>query len=111
LREFKKGCPQRCWDGESGCPAWIEINLPTKSGERMDIKECVDIFQSRLQMSTNQLLEGNQQAIESFRNNMTEVGVDGVSRPKVNPLLKSVVVGMLTSAKNQKMVEHGQDND
>jgi hypothetical protein len=111
LPQFKKGCPGRGWDGESGCPAWIEINLPTKGGERVDIKECVDLFHARLQLSTNQLLEGNQQAIESFRNNMTEIGVDGVAMPKVNPLLKSIVVGMLSTAKGQKMVGDGQDND
>lgn len=78
LKAFKKGCPMRPWNGVDGCPLWVDIYLPTKEGERIRIEECVDLYQVRLQYSTNQLLEGNQQAIEKFRNNMS---VDGSPKP------------------------------
>lgn len=46
--------------------------------EKIMIRECLDLWIARLHWGTNQLLEGNQQAIESFRNNMT---VEGCPRP------------------------------
>ena len=31
LEKFKKvGCPKKQWDGEEGCPAWIELSVATK---------------------------------------------------------------------------------
>lgn len=81
LREFRKGCPGRPWDGEQGCPAWIELlitprNEPTKPKEK--VGRCIDNWQIELKLTELGLLEGNQMAIESFRNNMT---VDGSPRP------------------------------
>ena len=71
IQAFRKGCPMRPWNGEDGCPAWIEMEMQDKSGNRVLIKECLDLYMARLHYSTNALLEGNQQAVESFRNNMT----------------------------------------
>lgn len=87
LSEFRKGCPQRTWDGESGCPAWIDRTLPKKGGtEMVRIHECLDLFTMRLRYDANALLEGNQQAIEMFRNNMTVPG-----SPKPDPALSRFV--------------------
>jgi len=71
LPAFKKGCPQRVWSERNpdGCPAWVETRMPTKGGtEFIEIAECLDAYRVRLQFDTNRLLEGNAQAVESFRN-------------------------------------------
>ena len=87
LAAFKKGCPQRSWNGTDGCSAWIEKRMSTKGGQEfVEIKECLDHYMARLQFDTNRLLEGNQQAVESFRNN---VSVDGA--PKPDPALVRLV--------------------
>ena len=79
LAAFKKGCPER--DGEGGCPAWVEL-LVTPRGEPLKPKDkigrCIDRWQHEFQLTMLSLLEGNQQAVESFRNNMT---TDGGPRP------------------------------
>jgi hypothetical protein len=49
---------------------------PTKPKDK--IGRCVDLWMVELKLTELGLLEGNQQAIESFRNNMT---VDGSPRP------------------------------
>ena len=74
IQAFKKGCPQRAFTDRDpdGCPAWIELSMPTKGGtDSIKISECVDLYKARLQFDSNRLLEGNVQAIESFRNNMS----------------------------------------
>ena len=88
LNEFKKGCPRCCWNEEAGigCPAWIDKKMKAKNGEDIHIKECLDLYMARLHYSTNALLEGNQQAIEKFRNNMSVEGM-----PKPDPALKEIV--------------------
>lgn len=93
LKRFeKKGCPQMEWNGREGCPAWIDIQLPIQGGkEQLKIKECVDMYQVRLQYSTNALLEGNQQAIESFRNGMVYPAQDGQCYPKPDPATAELI--------------------
>lgn len=84
---FKKGCPQRCWDEKDGigCPAWIEFDMSTKGGtDKIPIRECLDIYMSRLMFYNNCLLEGNQQATESFRNGMVYKDAEGNIVPKPN---------------------------
>ena len=72
LAVFKKGCPQRGWDGEDGCPAWVDKTMTNQGGtEQYKIAMCLDLYMAHLQYDTNRLLEGNQQATESFRNNMS----------------------------------------
>ena len=85
LDKFKKGCPEKCYDPDSGlgCPAWIDLELSTKGGtEKIIIKECLDLYTMRLQFYNNCLLEGNQQAIESFRNGMVYKNDHGDIVPK-----------------------------
>jgi hypothetical protein len=83
LAAFKKGCPQRAWNGEDGCPAFIEAEFAVKGGtEKVKVKECVDMHMARLQFHTNCLLEGSQQSIESFRNGMVEKDASGKMRPR-----------------------------
>ena len=86
LHQFRKGCPQREWNGEDGCTAWIDVHLPTKGGnETIHVKECLDLHMARLVFHTNCLLEGNQQAMETFRNGMVEQDSNGNIRPKSSP--------------------------
>ena len=72
LFQFKKGCPERTWDGEEGCPCWIEMSVPTRSDPEQHVtkKQCIDKWLFDFQWSTLGLLEGNQGAVESFRNAM-----------------------------------------
>ncbi len=81
----KKGCPQKLWDGKEGCPCWIEKVVPIKEGEKTIIKQCVDLWMFKLHWDANCLLEGNQQAVESFRNGMVEVDNNGKVQPKPDP--------------------------
>lgn len=82
LKAFQKtGCPMKSYDGESGCTAWVELMVtppdePTKPIDKAG--KCLDHWTLDMQLKTLQLLEGNQQAIESFRNN---VSVDGSPKP------------------------------
>jgi hypothetical protein len=82
---MKNGCPMKPWDGEEGCPAWVEL-LVTPEDEPLKPKDkqgnCVDMWNLTLKLRELALLEGNQRAIESFRNNMS---VDG--SPKPDPAL------------------------
>jgi hypothetical protein len=77
LAAFKKGCPRRPWseNDPEGCPAWLEY-LVTPKGEPLKQKDkkgnCADLWAVEFQLTALGLLEGNQQAVESFRNNMTE---------------------------------------
>jgi hypothetical protein len=85
LKAFSRGCPMKMWDGESGCPAWIELlvtprNEPAKPKDK--VGRCIDHWMLELKLSELGLLEGNQRAIESFRNNMS---VDG--SPKPDPVI------------------------
>jgi hypothetical protein len=87
LSSFKKGCPQITWNGEEGCSCWIEMSFPKKDNpkETEIIKNCVDIWMFVMQRDALGLLEGNQAAIESFRNGMTFAAEDGKTYPRANP--------------------------
>ncbi len=85
LDKFKKGCPEKCYDPDTGlgCPAWVDLELSTKGGQgKIIVKECLDLYMSRLQFYNNCLLEGNQQAIEGFRNGMVYKDNNGNVVPK-----------------------------
>jgi len=92
LKAFKGGCPQRPWDGESGCPAWVEL-LVTPKGEpnkpKDKVGKCIDHWNLELTLTSLGLLEGNQRAIETFRNNMTVEG-----SPKPDPAIVQMI-GMM----------------
>ena len=105
LKEFKSGCPQKSWDGEEGCPCWIELSVsargdPLKKEVR---KQCLDLWLWEFQWAMMGLLEGNQQAVESFRNGMLDVDSNGKNQPKPDP----AVVVLLNLIKNtqQRQIE------
>lgn len=105
LKAFKAGCPQAAFDGETGCPAWMSRTMPRRDNplQHETISQCVDLWIFRLAFDACGLLEGNQQAIESFRNNMTVVDESGRGVPRPDPAL-AAVVGMLAREAAGKMV-------
>ena len=70
----KKGCPRKVWDGESGCPCWIEMAVANRENPRKKEvkKNCIDLWHFDFQWAMLGLLEGNQQATERFRNAMVQ---------------------------------------
>jgi len=84
LKEFKKGCPEKCWDKLSGCPAWKEYTVPGEHGKPpVILKDCIDNLSEHWQFEALRLLESNQQATETFRNGMCET-VNGKTVPKMD---------------------------
>jgi len=67
IKRFKKGCPE-----SEECMAWIELPMTTQGGEKEIVKQCLDLWVFKFLKDQCGLLEGTQQAIESFRNNMYE---------------------------------------
>jgi len=113
LKQFSKGCPQRKWNGEDGCPAWIELDMETKGGQdKIEIRECLDIYTSRLQFYNNVLLEGNQQAIESLRNGMLCKDDKGNVTPKPSNA-DIFLLNILENMNNKVKVEYveGESKD
>jgi hypothetical protein len=92
LKRFRSGCPESTWNGETGCPAWITRTVPTAKnpahGET--ISQCLDMWMLTVNWDANKLLEGISQAIESFRNNMTESTEDG-NYPKASRALRHII--------------------
>jgi len=71
LKRFeKKGCPQKIWDGEEGCPAWIELTVSQKGNPlQKEIKrQCLDLWMFDFSWASMGQMEGMQQATESNRN-------------------------------------------
>ena len=58
-------------------------------GTRQDVKECIDLWMFRLAWTQCGLLEGNQQATESFRNGMCEIR-DGKVVPKATKVVLEI---------------------
>ncbi len=87
LSKFKKGCPEKSWDGKEGCTCWIEMTIPNEENPlKRDIgKHCIDMWMFILKRASLSLLEGNQIAIESFRNGMIFQTENGKSFPRANP--------------------------
>lgn len=102
-RFIKKGCPQRSWDGKEGCPCWIERIVLTKGGEKDITKQCIDLWMFKLHWDANGLLEGNQQATESFRNGMVEIDDNGKTQPKPDPA--TVLLLNLIKETQQRRIE------
>jgi len=85
LKVFERnGCPQKAWDGKEGCPCWIELTVSKRGNplEKEIKKQCIDLWAFDFQWAMMGLLEGNQKAVESFRNAMTEEGSDGKAKPR-----------------------------
>lgn len=88
IRGIMKRCPQAPWNGADGCPAWVEMTVATKGDplKKEVRKQCIDLWQHDFSLAALGLLEGNQRATESFRNNMTVEG-----QPKPDPALLKLV--------------------
>ena len=87
-RGIQKHCPERTWNAHAGegCNLWIERNVLDKAGQRTDIKQCIDLWMFKLAWDQCGLLEGNQQAQESTRNNLT-VGLNNINNTLVRTAL------------------------
>jgi hypothetical protein len=111
LEPFKKtGCPQKSWDGEEGCTAWMEMTVGTRDNPlKPDLKKmCIDMWQFDFALTQIGILEGNQQAIESFRNGMVDVDPrDSKVKPKPDPAMIQLVNLVFQQIQKQNIIaEH-----
>lgn len=76
------GCPMKCWDGESGCGAWLELPYENADPSKPDVivKKCIDMVLFDLEIKKLKFLEGNQQATESTRNTIVKIAHAGFER-------------------------------
>lgn len=84
LKVFEQdGCPERKWDGNRGCPMWVDAVM-AKHGEPGTeyVHACQDELIFRFNYAICGLLAGNQQATESFRNGMVVEDEKGQTTPK-----------------------------
>ena len=112
LRQFEKtGCPQKSWDGEEGCPAWKELILSNRENplKKENKAQCIMEWQFEFQWSMLGLLEGNQQAIETFRNGMVSTGADGVTYPKPDPAMVTLLSTIERNIRNTKRIENKEE--
>lgn len=103
------GCPQCEWDGDDGCTAWVEMIVGSKDnpGKPITKKMCIDKWNFDFQFSILGALEGNQQAVESFRNGMVQMDGEGTVHPKPDPALLNLL-GLVKEQirKNEIIHEH-----
>jgi|FLOH01.1.fsa_nt_gi hypothetical protein len=107
LSVFKKGCPEKYWDGSGGCPAWKEYTIPSEGGKPIIIKDCIDVLKEHWQFESLKLLEGNQKATESFRNGMCEE-VDGRVYPKMDRAIISLMSIIQREQEDRKLILNNQ---
>jgi hypothetical protein len=107
LKPFKKGCPEKCWDKVSGCPAWKEYTVPGEAGKPpVILKDCIDNLSENWQFEALKLLEGNQQATETFRNGMCET-VGGKVVPKMDRAVLSLVSTIQRRKEDVQLLKNG----
>jgi len=107
LKMFRKsGCPQKEWDGIQGCPCWKEMVVSSKENpqKKESKKQCIDLWQFELQWAMLGVMEGNQQAVESFRNGMVYPGKDGGIYPKSDPALVALLQMAYESREEKKKI-------
>jgi hypothetical protein len=107
----EEGCPQQDWDGEDGCTAWKEMTVGTRENPNVpEIKKmCIDMWQFDFAFSTLAALEGNQQAIETFRNGMVMVDQQGVTHPKPDPGVLSLLKMVHDQIKKQDIIQEYEE--
>jgi len=113
LDRFKKsGCPQKSWDGEEGCPCWKELTTSTRTDPVAKIRKmCIDEWMFDLKITELGLLEGNQQAVETFRNGMLDISDPNNIRPKADLVLVRLVQFIQDQiTKKQIIKEHEIEN-
>jgi hypothetical protein len=101
FQEF--GCPEKGWDGKSGCPMWIEKVLAKIDGDgHENVKGCIDVeWAFKFQYSMCVLLEGNQTATEGLRNGLCETDAAGETIPKADPAMLMVLAIMKRDREEQ----------
>ena len=107
----ESGCPQREWDGDEGCTAWMEMTVGTKDsgGKPVTKKMCIDMWNFDFQFSILGALEGNQQAVESFRNGMVQMDSEGTVHPKPDPGVMMIVGLIKEQIKKQKIIHDHEE--
>jgi hypothetical protein len=106
------GCPQQGWDGEDGCTAWIEMTVASKENplKPESRKMCIDMWQFDFSYSILGALEGNQQAIESFRNGMVDVDPrDNKVKPKPDPAMINLVNMVYNQIQKQRIISEHEE--
>lgn len=114
LKEFKNGCPGRTWNGEEGCQCWIEETVAKQDNPLVTetLGLCLDLWMFKLAWHNNKLTEGNQQAVEKFRNAMCEVDPndpynDNKAKPKAdNAMIRLVDLLEEEKKARQVIIEH-----
>jgi hypothetical protein len=90
IERFKEGCPEREYNEKdgSGCPLWLELEIPTRENPRVKKKQkkCIDLWYFTLLWSQLGCLEGNQQAVETFRNAMCEATPEDPTGARPKPV-------------------------
>lgn len=107
LTPFRKsGCPQKHWDGEEGCPLWMELTTTTRDDPVPKLRKmCVDVWMFDLKISELGLLEGNQQATESFRNGMLDTSDPSNIKPKPDPATVALVNILYEEKEKRELIE------
>lgn len=114
LKRFEEGCPQKEWDGDGGCPAWIEMIVSKRNNpqEKVLEKMCVDLWNHKFIWASLGALEGVQAAVESHRNASCEPDPhdpfnDNKARPKPDLFtMKLVQILEAESKKRDAIIEY-----
>lgn len=108
----EEGCPQQSWDGEDGCTAWKEMTIGTKENPNVpELKKmCIDMWHFDFEFSTLAAIEGNQQAIESFRNGMVQVDSEGTVHPKPDPAVLQLMNMVQEQIQKQNIINEYEEN-
>lgn len=111
LIQFKKGCPQRPWDGENGCPAWIELSVGSRANplQKEIRRQCIDLWSWEFQWAGLGIMEGVQQATESSRN-MTALQSLVITNTETPEQLVRVASKHLSLSK-QNLLEQGKNEN
>ena len=110
LDRFKKGCPQKIWDGQEGCPCWIEMAVANRENPlKKEVKKnCIDLWAFDFNWAILGLLEGNQEATERFRNAMVQPDPndplnDNKAFPKSDPAMVKLY-SLFESMRNEQRI-------
>jgi hypothetical protein len=109
LVKFKKGCPKKCWDGETGegCPAWVSCILPdiNDKNKPKQFEMCIDTWNVELKLRQLGLLEGNAIGLEELKNGLLFIDNGGKVGPKADPALIEILK-MVNHLKDVQQIKH-----
>lgn len=95
LKQFKKGCPGKAWDGKEGCAAWHEDLVSIAADKNPEMRGfCIDVWRYFFLWWSQNRLAGVQQATETFRNGMLMEDPlnPGKAIPKLSALEKALLL-------------------